>query len=181
MIRQPSILTIIILFISTSTSIQSQETNFINDYLQRLENSQKYLNLVAEAMPAEKYEYKVTPESMSFEEHLMHIAWAMDWHSQSLLGGRPARDWATDNTLKVASKTKSAMIVTVNSTFETTVQFIKDFDTIKLNDKIAYGELERSKRQVLQILSDHITHHRAQMLVAMRLNGLEPPRYMLYQ
>ncbi|RMB62870.1 DinB family protein [Dokdonia sinensis] len=179
--RQLFILTIIILSSTASISLQAQETNFINDYLERLENSQKYLNLVAAAMPAEKYEYRVTPESMSFEEHLMHIAWAMDWHSQSLLGGRPARDWETDNELKVASKTKAEMIATVNSTFETTIQFIKDFDTTKLNDKVAYGELERSKRQVLQILSDHITHHRAQMLVAMRLNGLVPPRYMLFQ
>ena len=32
----------------------------------------------------------------------MHITWAMDWHCQTLLGGRKARDWNTDNTLKVA-------------------------------------------------------------------------------
>ncbi len=132
-------------------------------------------------MPAENYSYRVTPESMSFAEHLMHIAWAMDWHSQSLLNGRPARDWATDTELKVASKTKAEMIATVNNTFETTIQLLKDFDTTQLNDPIAYGELQRSKLQVLLILTDHITHHRAQMLVAMRLNGLVPPRYMLFQ
>jgi len=179
--RQLFIFTAIILLSVANTSLQAQETNFINDYLKRLENSQKYLNLVAEAMPAESYSYRVTPESMSFEEHLMHIAWAMDWHSQSLLNGRPARDWATDTELKVASKTKAEMITTVNKTFDITIQLIKDFDTTQLNNTIAYGELERTKRQVLMILSDHITHHRAQMLVAMRLNGLVPPRYMLFQ
>ena len=172
---------LVVLSILFTSSLLAQEINFINDYVQRLENSQKYLNLVAEAMPAEQYDFKVTPESMSFEEHLMHISWAMDWHSQSLLNGRPARDWATDTELKVASKTKAEMIATVNNTFETTIQLLKDFDTTQLNDPIAYGELERSKRQVLLILTDHITHHRAQMLVAMRLNGLVPPRYMLFQ
>lgn len=175
-----NLIPLIIAFLLT-TPLLAQETNFINDYIQRLENSQKYLNLVAESMPAEQYDYRVTPESNSFEENLMHIAWAMDWHSQSLLLGRPARDWETDNELKVASKTREEMIATVNKTFDATIQLIKAFDTKKLNDKIAYGELQRSKRQVLQILSDHITHHRAQMLVAMRLNGLVPPRYMLYQ
>lgn len=179
--RQLFILTTILFLSTMNTSLQAQENDFINDYLERLENSQKYLNLVAAAMPAKKYEYRVTPESNSFEENLMHIAWAMDWHSQSLLKGRPARNWETDNELKVALKSKEEMIATVNKTFETTIQLIKDLDTTKLNDKIAYGELQRSKRQVLQILSDHITHHRAQMLVAMRLNGLVPPRYMLFQ
>ncbi|WP_035334552.1 DinB family protein [Dokdonia sp. PRO95] len=179
--RQLFILSIILCFSASDTLLYAQETNFINDYIQRLEKSQKYLNLVAEVMPSKNYDYRVTPESSSFEENLMHIAWAMDWHSESLLNGRPARNWETDNELKVASKTKEEMIAAVNKTFEHTVKLIQELDTTQLNDTVAYGNLQRTKRQVLLILTDHITHHRAQMLVALRLNGLVPPRYMLYQ
>ncbi|WP_339849685.1 DinB family protein [uncultured Dokdonia sp.] len=179
--RQLFILSIILCFSISDTLLHAQETNFINDYIQRLENSQEYLNLVAEAMPSENYSYRVTPESSSFEENLMHIAWAMDWHSESLLNGRPARNWESDSELKIASKTKEEMIAAVNKTFEHTVKLIQELDTTQLNDTVAYGNLQRTKRQVLLILTDHITHHRAQMLVALRLNGLIPPRYMLYQ
>ena len=179
--RQLFILSIILCFSTSDTLLHAQETNFITDYIQRLENSQEYLNLVAEAMPSENYSYRVTPASSSFEENLMHIAWAMDWHSESLLNGRPARDWETDDELKVASKTKEEMIATVNKTFENTIKLIQELDITQLNDMVAYGDLQRTKRQILLILTDHITHHRAQMLVAMRLNGLVPPRYMLYQ
>jgi uncharacterized damage-inducible protein DinB len=179
--RQLFILSIILCFSTSDTLLYAQETNFINDYIQRLENSQEYLNLVAEAMPIENYGYRVTPASSSFEENLMHIAWAMDWHSESLLNGRPARNWETDSELKVASKTKEEMIAAVNKTFEHTAKLIQGLDTTHLNDTVAYGNLQRTKRQVLLILTDHITHHRAQMLVALRLNGLVPPRYMLYQ
>ena len=42
----------------------------------------------------------------AIEEHLMHICWAMDWHSQTLLGGRKPRDWETDTELKVDLKSK---------------------------------------------------------------------------
>lgn len=36
----------------------------------------------------------------------MHIGWAMDWHSQSLMGRREARDWNADTELKVDHKSK---------------------------------------------------------------------------
>lgn len=175
---------ILILTIVTCSSISqlaAQPYDFINDYLERLENSRKYLILVAEAMPEDSYTFKATPESMSFAESLMHIAWAMDWHSQSLLGGRKARDWNTDTALKVDTKSKKEMIATIDHTFTETIKLIKDFDTSKFNDRLDYLGLNRTKRQIFLLLADHITHHRSQMLVLLRLNGIQPPRYVLYQ
>ncbi|MEQ5792577.1 DinB family protein [Muricauda sp. NFXS6] len=164
-----------------SSSLFAQSNDFIKEYLERLENSKEYLILVAQNMPEEKYSFKATPESMSFAEHLMHIAWAMDWHTQSLLGSREARDWNTDTQLKVENKSKEVMIATVEKTFDETIKFISNFDLDKLEDRLDYFDLDRTKRQILLLLSDHITHHRGQMLVNMRLNGLKPPRYVLYQ
>ena len=159
----------------------AQDKDFIKEYLERLENSKKYLILVAETMPEDKYDFRATPESMSFAENLMHIGWAMDWHSQSLMGGREARDWNTDTALKVDNKSKKEMISTIDRTFDKTLDFISNFDINKLEERLDYFGLDRTKRQVLLLLTDHITHHRGQMLVYMRLNGLKPPRYVLYQ
>ncbi len=165
-----------------STVAQAQDhALFIKEYLERLETSKEYLILVAEMMPEEQFGYKATPESMSFEEHLMHITWAMDWHSQSLMGEREARDWNTDNELKVHNKSKKEMIAKVNETFDKTIDFITNFDINRLEERLDYFGADRSKRQILLLLSDHITHHRGQMLVYLRLNGLKPPRYVLYQ
>ncbi|GEQ85866.1 hypothetical protein ULMS_13740 [Patiriisocius marinistellae] len=132
-------------------------------------------------MPEDKYNFKATPESMSFAENLLHIGYAMDWHSQSLLGGRPSKDWKTDTIYKVSNKSKKEMIATIEKTFVETKNLIKEFDTTQLDDELDYFGLNRSKRQIFLLLSDHITHHRAQMLVYMRLNGLVPPRYVLFQ
>ncbi len=166
---------------SWSFSLLAQDSDFIKEYIERLENSRDYLILVAESMPEEKYDFKASPESLSFEENLMHIAWAMDWHSQSLMGGRKARDWETDTELKVDNKSKKEMIATVRRTFGKTIDFISEFDIDKLGERLDYFGLDRTKRQILLLLSDHITHHRGQMLVSLRLNGLVPPRYVLYQ
>jgi uncharacterized damage-inducible protein DinB len=159
----------------------AQQDDFIKDYLQRLEQSKEYLILVAEAMPDDQYGFKASQASMTFAENLMHICWAMDWHCQSLLGGRPARDWKTDTELKVDAKSKEEMIATVEKTFNETIKFISGFDTKQFNDQLDYLGLERTKRQIFLLLSDHITHHRAQMIVYLRLNDIQPPRYILYQ
>ena len=175
------LLTLTVLFSSILTPLFAQQNVFIKEYLERLENSRKYLILVAENMPEDKYYFKATPESMSFAENLMHIGWAMDWHSQSLMGGREARDWNTDTELKVDHKSKKEMIAKINETFDKTIDFISKFDINRLDERLDYFGLDRTKRQVLLLLADHITHHRGQMLVYMRLNGLKPPRYVLYQ
>lgn len=179
--KQFLMLTLIMLYSYCTAPLFAQQNDFIKQYVERLENSRTYLLLVAENMPEDKYNYKATPESKSFAENLMHIGWAMDWHSQSLLDGREARDWQSDMELRVAKKSKAEMIATINSTFDETIQLITHFDVAKLNDELDYLGLNRTKRQILLLLADHITHHRGQMLVYMRLNGIVPPRYVLFQ
>ena len=180
-INQILFLTSLMLLFSFAKPLIAQENSFIKEYLERLEKSKEYLILVAETMPEDKYEFKATPESMSFEENLMHIGWAMDWHSQSLMGGREARDWNKDTALKVDKKSKKEMINTIDKTFDKTIEFISNFDINKLEERLDYFGANRTKRQILLLLADHITHHRGQMIVYMRLNGLKPPRYVLYQ
>lgn len=175
-----SLILLVTLLLFTSTLL-AQESSFIKEYLERFETSKKYLILIAETMPEDKYTFKATPETMSFEEHLMHIAWAMDWHSQSLMGEREARDWSTDTELQVAHKSKQQMIAKIEETFEKTRLFLLNFDTQRLDDRLDYFGSNRTKRQVMLLLADHITHHRGQLLVYMRLNGLKPPRYVLFQ
>lgn len=179
--KQKLILIIFLIFSSVTPPLFAQEEIFIEDYLERLENSHKYLILVAEMMPEDKYNFQATAESLTFAENLLHIGYAIDWHSQSLLGGRESKEWKTDTIFKVANKSKEEMIATIDKTFEEAIELIEEFDTTELNDELDYFGLKRSKRQIFLLLSDHITHHRGQMLVYMRLNGLVPPRYVLFQ
>ena len=169
------------LFNAVTSPLFAQQEAFIDDYLERLENSRKYLIVVAEMMPEDKYNFQATPESLTFAENLLHIGYAIDWHSQSLLGGRESRDWKTDTIFKVADNSKEEMIATIDKTFDEAINLIRQFDTTKINDQLDYFGLNRSKRQIFLLLADHITHHRGQMLVHLRLNGLVPPRYVLFQ
>ena len=174
-------LIIISFILITSAPLLAQQDKFIEDSIERLENSRKYLLLVADLMPEENYDYKATDESLSFSENLMHIGYALDWHSQSLIGDREARVYQTDTVFKPTNKTKAEMMKRIDQTFTEAITLLQEFDPNELDDHLDYFGLNRSKRQICMLLADHITHHRGQMLVAMRLNGLTPPRYVLYQ
>ena len=69
----------------------------------------------------------------------------------------------------------------ISETFNKTIEFISNFDPKRLEERLDYFGADRTKRQILILLADHITHHRGQMLVYMRRNGLKPPRYVLCQ
>ena len=175
------ILASILILSSVTSPILAQDDVFIKDYLERLENSRRYLILLAENMPEDKYAFKATPESKTFAENLMHIGYALDWHSQSLLGGHDSRDWRTDTTFVAADKSKKEMIARIDKTFDEAIKLMVAFDTMQFDDRLDYLGLNRTKRQIFLLLADHISHHRGQMIVYMRLNGPTPPRYVLYQ
>lgn len=179
--KQGFFITFILLLIASSPPLYAQQDHFIKDYVERLENSKTYLLVVADSMPEDTYDFKVTEESKSFAEHLMHMAWALDWHSQTLIGGREPRDWRTDTELRPADKSKQEMIDKMEETFDLAIQLISELEVAKLEERLDYFGLDRTKRQILLLLSDHITHHRAQMLVSLRLNGITPPKYVAYQ
>ena len=56
--KHTHLLTVMMLFSSVTSPLLAQQDNFIKDYLERLENSRKYLLLVAETMPEDKYDLK---------------------------------------------------------------------------------------------------------------------------
>ncbi len=104
-------------------------------------------------MAEDKYDFRASPESMTFAENLMHIGYAIDWHSQSLLGGREPRVWKTDTVFKVANKSKEEMIATINKTFDETIKLIIQFDPAQLDDELDYFGLNRTKRQMFLLLA----------------------------
>ena len=105
----------------------------------------------------------------------------MDWNNADLEQKREPPFSGFDMELKVGHKSKQEMIDKIVETFDKTINFIESFDIERLDQRLDYFGANRTKRQILMLLADHITHHRGQMLVYMRLNGLVPPRYVLYQ
>lgn len=157
----------------------AQDDPFIRDFLQRWESSKAYMIAVAEAMPEEAYGFRPAAEEMSFAEQLMHVAVVVEWHTFSRFGGLDTPFRATEYRLN--DRSKAEVIRAMVAEFDKAAAFIINFNPTRLDETNTYGKFIRTRRQFLMLLADHVTHHRGQLLVYLRLKGIKPPDYIQFQ
>ena len=148
--------------------------NFAQNFLPLWERATNYTLEVVEAMPAKNYDYKATDEVGSFAGLSGHIAGNIFW-----LTSRIIKD--EDNPIDRVEWTelsREEIISYLKQAFNYVAGTVKDFDEEKLNDTVEFGGEMVNKERIFYLMRDHMTHHRAQLIVYLRLNNIEPPRYV---
>ncbi|MBR9919269.1 MAG: DinB family protein [Bacteroidetes bacterium] len=152
-----------------SANVFAQSPNYQEDLLAKWANTSAYMLEIAEAMPAEDYEYKPTEDVMSFREQLVHLANNAAWLSSDYLGEErpPKKD----------PKTKEAVINYLKTIFTQAERAIQNLDMESLDAEISFFAGPMSRQRILFLLNDHLTHHRGQLVIYLRLKGIQPPKY----
>lgn len=148
------------------------QDGFVRDLKIKWENARAYTVEVAEAMPARHYGYKPTEVQRTFSEQLVHITGNMVWLSTSYLDGE-----GFDGDLDNPPDNKEDLIKLVNEGFIYTQKTISALQMEDLEETVQFFAGPMTKRQICVLLNDHVTHHRGQLIVYLRLNSIEPPRY----
>jgi uncharacterized damage-inducible protein DinB len=125
---------------------------------------------VAEAMPADSYDFKPNPEQMSFARLMIHIA---DEVSQSC-----ARAAKTKPLAGPAEMTKAAAIRFLTDAYDKCAREI-DAMTPEQLDSESYKWQGRPvvAWESLWFGFTHAAHHRAQAEVYLRMKNIKPPGY----
>ena len=160
----------ILIFLLSLTTIQAQENLYKQAWLEKWQNSQSYLIAIAEEMPDSLYDYKPTEREMSFEEQLKHINGNMEWLSATYFDKEEAE-------ISTVSNPKERVIADLNASFDMIYETIKSFPEDRFTEKVDFFAGKKSRLQILNLLQDHITHHRGQLIVYLNLNGFKPPQY----
>jgi uncharacterized damage-inducible protein DinB len=153
---------------------QSADSLFIKAAITKLQHAKEYTLKVANLMPGEKFSYKPSPEEMSFGEQLLHISANMGWLCSAYLDGAENPVTALD---KKATK-KEDIIAVVTRVYEYSINVLQHFDVKQLSAKVSFFAGPMNKLQIINLPNDHQTHHRGQLLVYLRLNGIKPPDYV---
>ncbi|WP_209330541.1 DinB family protein [Lunatimonas salinarum] len=162
-----------------ASHLQAQSDPFMKEFLERWEGSKRYMLTIAEALPEEHYDFRPTPDEMSFAEQLMHIAVTVEWHIFSRFEGLNTPYRTKD--YQAGGMTKKEIIEVLEKEMDKAAGHIAQFDPSRLGEINQYGQLRRTGRQFLLLAADHIAHHRGQLVVYLRMNGIKPPNYILYQ
>ena len=163
---------LLVLTISFSTLGFSQNET-IEAFLEKWQNSKTYLIDIAKAMPEENYSFKPTEREMSFGDQLLHIKGNMDWLSTSYFTNE-----TFDKKKETKTYTKDEIILMLEKSFNTVYDIIKNTPADKLKEKVDFFEGEKTKLQILNLLQDHVTHHRGQLIVYLNLKEVTPPKYV---
>lgn len=151
---------------------QGIDSLFIYSAIQRLEHSKNYTLQVADVMPQELYSFKPAHESMSFSQQLHHLAENIGWLSSSYLRNE------SNPVLKRMPEGKDDLIKELRLVYDYALEALKSFPPNRLADKVSFFAGPMTNLQVINLINDHQTHHRAQLLVYLRMNNIKPPAYI---
>jgi uncharacterized damage-inducible protein DinB len=167
-----------LLFFGLSLPLFAQsEAAHLVELQQKWSNATTYTLALAESMPAEQYSFRPVEGEMSFGEQLVHLSSNMVWlSSEYLLGAKPPHD--RKEIEGFARKSKEEVLQLVEESLEYAATTLKNLDPTQLNESVKFFAGPMTRRQIILLMNDHLTHHRAQAIVYLRLNGILPPKYV---
>lgn len=112
---------------------------------------------------------------MSFREQLIHISQNLYWLSSSYIAESPNPFHSTkDQLLKLG---KDSIISLMKNAYDYAISSISNMEIKTLPKEFTFSGEHLNKYQFLNLIEDHQTHHRGQLIVYLRLNGIKPPEY----
>jgi hypothetical protein len=137
-----------------------------------LQRATRFMPAAAEAMPADKYGFKPTPEQMTFAEIIAHEAESNETLCAAL-GGSTATP--TESTVG-ASAAKDQLVARIRQSFETCRGIVARLTEGELADSVPFfGGRKATKARVAVALVQDWADHYAQAAMYLRLNGILPP------
>ncbi len=128
---------------------------------------------VAEAMPEENYNFKPEGGSMSFREQLIHITQNLVFLSMKINGNPPEFTKPPGNEVL----NKKEVIENLKKSIEHVAHLIENVDDAILKEKLTFGGEEMTKENIFYLMRDHMAHHRGQIILHLRMSGIDAPAY----
>lgn len=141
-----------------STTVKGQMTRYA-----------KNMVAAADAMPAEKFNFKPTAEMNTFAHLTMHIAQSNNFLCSKISGQEAPKVELKD------TDGKDKLVAALKASFEFCSTALANVDDSKLSDSFTVFNRQTSRAGLLITLSDDWYDHYGAQAVYLRLNGILPP------
>lgn len=170
-------LSTLFLFIGMVSLVNAQSK--IDDMVKDWERAKAYTLEYLEAMPADKYDLKPTPEMRSFAQQMLHLTGA-NYGFTAAATGASVPD-GMGELEKLNDQSKESVTEQVAAGYDFVIANIKTLSPAQLEEGVQlFGRFDMSKGKALEKLFEHQTHHRGQTTVYLRLGGVTPPGEKLF-
>jgi len=159
------------LFIQSCTTMTAQTTSFKAEFIETWSNSMEYTLKVAKLMPDHKYSYRPSEDVRTFGEQMEHIAMAITYHSKSAIDVKHTK-------FKGNISNKEEVISYLESQYLAVKNVLKSIDETDFEETVSFWAGRMTRGKILTFTNNHVTHHRAQAILYLRMNDIKPPDYI---
>lgn len=156
-----------------ATPLFAQQPTAKSAFLEKWENSRNYLIAVLDSVPEDSLDFKPTSRQMSVRDQLKHIRMNMLWLGHTYFSDGHS---ATNEAI-ARPEGKAELRAALEKAFNEVYTQVAASDDTALSEEVEFFAGPKTKLQILNLLQDHVTHHRGQLIVYLNLMNLTPPPY----
>ena len=171
--RIRGILVFLLVMLVSAIAQDKKQPAFVGDFLKIYGGTADKAASLAEAIPADKYNWRPAEGVRSVKESVLHIAGA-NYFFASLLGTaipegiKPRELEKTVDSKEKALSTLQASVAHVKSA-------IANVPEAAFSEEVEFFGNKMTKRQVMYVVGDHAAEHLGQLIAYARMNGVTPP------
>src|SRR5688572_3581329 len=148
----------------------SAQNDLLSIVVKHLTTSRDFTLKVADQMPEADYGFKLTPPQMSFAEQMAHLADDQAGLLGPLTGEKPKPS-------KPASMSKKDVMAYVRESFDRSIATVSKLTPEQIGRSYQGFGGSMTGLEVLMLVLDHTTHHRASAEMYLRAKGITPAEY----
>jgi uncharacterized damage-inducible protein DinB len=158
-----------------SVFAQFSQTQMVAEWQRAKTYTKSYLD----AMPADGYSFKPTPEIRSFAEQMLHLA-TDNYGFAAFASGKP--NPIGDSSLeKINRPTKEMTTKIVMDSYDFMISTLQNMTADQMNEMVKrHNGQEIARSNLFGKGFEHQTHHRGQTTIYLRLKGVTPPNELLF-
>lgn len=168
---------ILVIMLASSVTLQAQGS--IDAMVKEWERAKAYTKEYLDAMPADKYGYKPTPEMRSFAAQMLHMTEA-NYGIAAMAAGTES-PYGFGALEKLPDQSKDAVVKAVMDGYDFVIKSLRGMSQAQMGEAIKmFGRYDATRAVAFDKAFEHQTHHRGQTTVYIRLAGGKPPQEKLF-
>jgi uncharacterized damage-inducible protein DinB len=176
--KKTLLLVAVMAFTCVSAFAQLTKNQIVTEWTRAKNYTKAYLD----AMPADGFAFKATPEVRSFAGQMLHLADA-NYFFVGVASGKESPLGKNVSLEKTIAQTKEATTKAVLDSYDFAITAIQGMTDAQFAEVVTLPmgkDMKASKGQMLAKGFEHQTHHRGQTTPYLRLKGVTPPPEMLF-
>jgi len=171
-------LTMMLLFVATVFTATTVRAQSAEQMLADWQRAKTYTKAYLDAMPADGYSLKPTPEMRTFAQQMLHLADG-NYFLVGSATGKPG-PLGKESAEKTVGQTKEATTKAVMDSYDYVISTLQSLTAAQLQETAKVAGKDITKAQAFDKAFEHQTHHRGQTTVYIRMKGGTPPQEMLF-